>query len=329
VDVHPELRAKYEALQQYDEETLRALFSTHGLLTIFEARGRQWSMRKRLYHALLVARRHDLLDDLPASIPHRLHATEPQAPTEIPEPASGSAAREHEAEAHEGVTSAVRGRSSNRLRKEWDRREVFLIHGRDLQVAEALKKFMRKLDLRPVTWKDRVGRSATSPYSGRMLHEAFRDIPVVIALLTPDDVVRLHEAFAHQLHDPDEAELSLQPRPNVLLEVGMALGSDEHTTVLVKVGPLRRMSGLAGQFILDLNGTDVALKELADTLKAIGCEVDENHSSNPYDPEPFQTLAARSRTVVERHTAVPESTNASKEAPYAPPVPSHLPPTDT
>ena len=309
MDVNPELQAAYDVLQEYDEATLRTLFSTKGLLAAFEAKGHQWSRSKRLYHAVLTARRDGILDDLLASITDVSFSDKPHTAIEATTPQDSSGTPAVPAGEPESRKSVERSTSTGQPTTEWDKREVYLIHGRDLEAMNALMKFLRKLNLRPVTWED---RAATGAYSGPMLYEVFRDIPVVIVLLTPDEEVRLHEQLAPS-PSSDEVQFRLQPRPNVLLEAGMALASEKHKTVFVKVGPLRGISGLTGSFIIDLNQADTALVRLAGALQKSGCDIDDS-SSSTYDPTLFQSLAARSRTVDRSGTAYPEGTRTNSEA---------------
>ncbi len=63
--------------------------------------------------------------------------------------------------------------------------------------------------------------------------------------MTPNDVVRLLPVLAEP-NDQTETQWSLQTRPNVLLEAGLALALQPKSTILVNFGAIHRVSDLAG-----------------------------------------------------------------------------------
>ena len=54
----------------------------------------------------------------------------------------------------------------------------------------------------------------------------------------------------------------------------MAMGRDPERTVLVEIGVLRPFSDIAGRHVLRFDGSTPRRQELAERLKAAGCEVD-------------------------------------------------------
>ncbi len=95
----------------------------------------------------------------------------------------------------------------------------------------------------------------------------------VLVLFTPDDEVRLKEAFRDS-SDPDyEAELTEQARPNVLFEAGMAMGRNADQTVLVELGELRPFSDVAGRHVVRLDNSVGQRQDLAQRLRTAGCSV--------------------------------------------------------
>ena len=66
-----------------------------------------------------------------------------------------------------------------------------------------------------------------------------------------------------------------QPRPNVLLEAGMALAVDPDNTVLVEIGRIRRASDLDGLNTVRLSNASEARYALRNRLITAGCAVAE------------------------------------------------------
>jgi predicted nucleotide-binding protein len=85
-----------------------------------------------------------------------------------------------------------------------------------------MSDFLRALDVRPLEWEQLVsGTGSASPYVGDVVRRAFDVCQAVVVLMTPDDEARLRPELRDE-GEPEEA-LTGQPRPNVLLEAGMAL----------------------------------------------------------------------------------------------------------
>lgn len=156
-----------------------------------------------------------------------------------------------------------------------DATSVFVVHGRNSAVRDAMFSFLRAIGLKPIEWSEAVratGRPA--PYIGDVLDAAFSQAQAVVVLLTPDDEVRLSPEFAQAGDPPHEVEFSGQARPNVLFEAGMAMGRDPGRTVLVEIGVLKPFSDIAGRHVLRFDGSSPRRQELAQRLQSAGCEVD-------------------------------------------------------
>ena len=134
--------------------------------------------------------------------------------------------------------------------------------------------FLRAIGLKPVEWNQAVlATGRPNPYIGDILDVAFSQAQAVLVLLSPDDEARLHPQLVRDDDPPHEVELSGQARPNVLFEAGMAMGRDPERTVLVEIGVLRPFSDIAGRHVLRFDGSTPRRQELAERLKAAGCEV--------------------------------------------------------
>jgi predicted nucleotide-binding protein len=156
-----------------------------------------------------------------------------------------------------------------------DQRVVFVVHGRNMKAKDALYTFLRSIDLKPQEWSGVIASSGKgSPYPGDVLDNALRKAQAIIVLFTPDDQVKLHPEFQKPDDSPDEAKLSMQPRPNVLFEAGMALGHSEERTIIVQLGKTKSFSDVLGRHTVRLSNGAEARKELAERLRTAGCSVD-------------------------------------------------------
>lgn len=155
-----------------------------------------------------------------------------------------------------------------------DPRKVFVVYGRDDEAQNALFNFLRALGLVPMEWEQLIALTgAGSPYIGDVLVRGFREAQAAVVLFSPDDEARLHEALRRPNEPIHETELTGQPRPNVLIEAGMALALHPDRTIIVEVGRIRPATDLGGRHVVHL-GTSGSLLALANRLKTAGCPVD-------------------------------------------------------
>ena len=117
----------------------------------------------------------------------------------------------------------------------------------------------------------RTGKA--SPCVGEILTTAFAMAQAFLVLMTPDEEVALRPELRKKPRDGDPA---LQPRPNVILEAGMALATDEARTILVSTGSLRGMSDLDGRHVIRLNNSAERRNDLVQRLKVAGCHPNTN-----------------------------------------------------
>lgn len=158
-----------------------------------------------------------------------------------------------------------------------DRRNVFVIHGRNHPARNAMFQLLRAFGLNPIEWSEAVAMTGTgSPYVGEILHAAFQHAQAVVAVLTGDDLAYLRPEF-QQDHDPEhEKNPTPQARPNVLFEAGMAFGRHPDRTILVEIGPLRPFSDVTGRHSLRFSGSAENRSELRSRLKTANCAVKED-----------------------------------------------------
>jgi predicted nucleotide-binding protein len=163
------------------------------------------------------------------------------------------------------TTTSAPGNSSDEER----RKLVMVVYGRDEDTRLDMFSFLRSLHLLPIEWNDAIIRTGqASPYVGEILKTAFTMAQAFLVLMTPDEQATLRPELRKT---PRDADVAFQPRPNVILEAGMALASDEARTILVSTGPLRGMSDLDGRHLVRLDNSPERRHDLVQRLKVAGC----------------------------------------------------------
>ncbi|GAA3156820.1 TIR domain-containing protein [Streptomyces echinatus] len=176
------------------------------------------------------------------------------------------------------------------------RRNVFVVHGRDEEVRLRMFDLLRLLDLHPLEWEDLVRATGkTAPFLGEVVGKAPELAQAALVLLTPDDVVQLHPDLRGRSEPPYETEPTGQPRPNVLIELGMVLMAYPERTLMVEVGELRTIADIAGRNVIRFDGSEGALRKIAERLKLAGCTVDDTRS-DWLQTWPYRHLSAYTRT---------------------------------
>jgi predicted nucleotide-binding protein len=157
-------------------------------------------------------------------------------------------------------------------------RSVFVVHGRNLKIRNAMFEFLSCIGLHPIHWTDATVAAGASPFISEILDQAFEGAKAIIVILTPDDEAKLKKPFI-QPDDPSyEKRLYGQVRPNVLFEAGLAFGRKPNNTLLVQIGDVRPFSDIAGKYIIRLDNTMPKRKQLAKHLENAGCTVNLNNT---------------------------------------------------
>ncbi len=153
-------------------------------------------------------------------------------------------------------------------------RNVFVIHGRDDQARDALFGFLRALGLNPLGWETLVAATGnTSPYLREVIVQGIGMAQAAVVLMTPDDVVWLHPALHGADEDDHEASPAMQARPNVILELGMALATYADRTIVLMAGKHRPMADLGGLNYIRLTDSDECLEKIMRRLQTAQCRV--------------------------------------------------------
>lgn len=147
--------------------------------------------------------------------------------------------------------------------------DVFVVHGRDLGLRDAMFALLRAMKLNPIEWEPAIAKTGeTAPYVGQVLDTAFSVAQAFIVLLSPDECASLRPELQSEKGD---GEIMFQPRPNVLLEAGMALARDAKRTIIVQIGPMRTVSDVLGRHVLHFSGSPTERNALATRLRTAGC----------------------------------------------------------
>jgi predicted nucleotide-binding protein len=158
-----------------------------------------------------------------------------------------------------------------------DHRSVFLVHGRDMRIARAMRDLLRSLGLRVVDWERAVSQTGqASPFTGDVVLAGMRMADAVLVLLTPDDMVQLRPDLLHDLDRDDEREVRGQARPNVIYEAGIADALDRSRTLLVEIGRVKSPSDISGRNVIRFDGEAASRDRLVSRLRNAGLIVDRS-----------------------------------------------------
>jgi len=174
-----------------------------------------------------------------------------------------------------------------------DRRNVFVIHGRDKRLRDGMFAFLRSLGLIPMEWAHAVELTGKgTPYVGEILDAAFTNAQAVVVLFSPDDLAQLRPDLCGDKEPEHEVNPTPQARPNVLFEAGMAMAKNPDRTILVEIGALRPFSDVGGRHTVRMDNSTQRRNDLAARLRKAGCPVNVDgsdwHTAGDLSPPTMQ-----------------------------------------
>jgi predicted nucleotide-binding protein len=159
-----------------------------------------------------------------------------------------------------------------------DHRRVMVVHGRNRRARDAMFLFLRAIGLEPIEWDDAIAETgAGSPHNLEAVRAAMEVGQAVVVVLTAEDQAGLIPDLADG-PDDDDTTLRGQPRQNVILEAGLAMGIDPARVILVELGSIRRASDFDGLNAVRLANAAPTRLSLRSRLQTAGCAVAERGS---------------------------------------------------
>lgn len=154
-----------------------------------------------------------------------------------------------------------------------DPTRVMIVHGRNSAALNALRAFLQSLGLQPILWEDAIEETGEgSPHNLNAVMAAMSLAQAVVVLFTAEDEARLLPAFRDA---PEDEDLVGQPRPNVLVEAGLAMGLGRERTILTRLGPIRGASDLDGLNAVNIGNDMGPRAALRRRLETAGCRVND------------------------------------------------------
>ena len=151
---------------------------------------------------------------------------------------------------------------------------VMVVHGRNIAARDELFSFIRSINLQPIDWDDAVATAGGgSPNTELVVRKAISAAGAVIVLLTGDDLVKLAPKLLLPTDGPLERDVQPQARPNVILELGMALMAAESKTIIFELEPTKPISDIIGRNTIRYDDGGHFRQALIDRLETAGCSV--------------------------------------------------------
>src|SRR5262249_40506615 len=92
-----------------------------------------------------------------------------------------------------GLSSVEQRQESEKESKPMNKRNVFVIYGRNEKLRSSMFAFLRSLDLNPLEWGELIAKTkSAAPYVGQVLEAGLQEVAAVVGFLTPDDIAFLN-----------------------------------------------------------------------------------------------------------------------------------------
>lgn len=174
------------------------------------------------------------------------------------------------------IQELAMGRNEEKKIMKDKEKTVFVVHGRNQKIKQALFNFLRALNIKPLEWESAVKlTNKGAPTTLEVIKAGMENAKGVIILFTGDDLAKLKEEF---WEEGEVYDYEQQPRQNVLIEAGMAMALYPNSTIIVRIGKLREISDFAGVNYVNLNNKAERRQAFVSRLKTIGVEIDDSGS---------------------------------------------------
>jgi predicted nucleotide-binding protein len=150
-------------------------------------------------------------------------------------------------------------------------KRVMVVHGRNLAARSAMFTFLRSIGLEPIEWEEAIAQTGMgSPHNLEAVRAAMSIAQAVVVILTAEDQAGVLPSLAEEGED---LTWKGQPRQNVILEAGLAMGLNPERTILVEIGPIRRATDFEGLNTVRLTNASPARAALRSRLRTAGCDL--------------------------------------------------------
>lgn len=169
----------------------------------------------------------------------------------------------------EGVINAKKHNDDAVIKTLPKNNSVFIVHGHDEGLKEAVARFLEKIKVKPVILHEQIN-------NGMTIIEKFEDFAnragFAIVLMTPDD---------YGYPSGHEELKKARPRQNVVLELGFFVAKlGRSKTLVLTKGDLELPSDFSGVVYESVDKGDGWKLKLAQELKSAGFDVDLNGALN-------------------------------------------------
>lgn len=166
-------------------------------------------------------------------------------------------------------------------------RNVAVIYGRDLAAYDCSMEAVRATGLIPYDFEQAKKSLETGhEYVHEIVGQLLQNAAVALVVFTPDERATL-EIQLQSADDSPESKTRLQPRPNVLLEFGLAVGVLQRNVVLLEFGKVGMPSDIHGIHPIRWKSYVETVQDLYDKFRKIGMPVEnEPRLDNPCEYEP-------------------------------------------
>ena len=151
-------------------------------------------------------------------------------------------------------------------------RTVFVVYGRNIKIKNSVFQFLRALNIKPLEWETAARLTGKgTPSTIEIINAGMKNASGIIVIFTGDDKAILNKDYRK---NSQENHYKMQPRPNVLVEAGMALALFPNSTVIIKIGDIREISDLSGINYIELSNDASARQRFVSRLSTTGLKLD-------------------------------------------------------